>query len=179
MPSTNAIVLIGYSRSGEGNSPYAGIAVRESGRFFGELYWVGKPNTKRNSFLMLLDPYYALDDLIVMSAYTVSKTKSIVSRMNEMTGYSAEKKRWVGFSDNPGDLNKIQRQELYEIVKGEKDLPKLTFSIFAESALPQSIKNLEKYSNLECEVTRSVYRNSRGWGLNELSQSGDLNFYLE
>jgi hypothetical protein len=158
MTAVNSLILVGNAHPNDGgNRAFAEISQECGDRPLLHLKWKKFfKNTETDvfrDFKMIPTVENMLDDAILLVAYAICRHPKIFPIVNSMT---QEKPLTTRLMTMYQDFTLEQRLDLYAVLKTMDDLPKISWCLFRNSDLNESLINLKEYS-IECEVMQSIY----------------------
>jgi hypothetical protein len=153
----SALILVGNALpNDDGNRAFAQICFEEADRPVFLLEWIRHLETTGKGgfrpFRMIPTIENTLDDSVLMIAYAVCKSPSIVEMVNSSAKNHPDATNRLSMYE---DFSDSQRRSLYAALKKLDNLPKITWCLFKDSHLLSSVNHLCEYK-FECEVTQSV-----------------------
>lgn len=171
MSTVTALVFVGNSHPNDGGiRPSLLIQLEEGDRPSFSFYSLKHPTKEPsglpiglNEFTVIPSLEYMLDDLILSIAYAYLEIPLIVKSLNE------HKSIFTQMRYDAYELSEGQRLVLYEMLKHDESLPKISICLFKESELLKTVDHLQEYS-MECEICisnfvryYSSWANTPGW----------------
>lgn len=170
MSAVTALVFVGHSHPNDGGlRPSVLIQLEEGSRPCYSFMKLGR-GLPAPTLTVIPTLESMLDDLILMIAYAVVKVPDVVAIVDQFVDPSALSRERIEMYT---DLTEAQRNNLYNLLKTNQDLPKIGICLFKGSSLKHNIQHLNQYL-MECEVSESTFVRSWSAWNGKWSTSGSL-----